>query len=61
MSVQHPYDVEPFDPETDEPIAWLERHRDALEYEADSDAEDAWVFERALAYLDAESGEGSSS
>ncbi|QLH78636.1 hypothetical protein HZS55_15660 [Halosimplex rubrum] len=56
---RQPYDVEPFDPDEDDVDEWLEAHRDALEYEAASDAPDAWVFERALAYV--ESGEVSSS
>lgn len=58
MSQQQPapYDFEPFDPEEDDVLEWLDRHRDALEYEANSDAPDAWVFERALAYVEAEGG-----
>lgn len=56
-----PYTVEPFDPDEDNVDEWLEAHRDALEYEANSDAPDAWVFERALAYVDSVDGEVSSS
>jgi|GEM_PF-5487198 len=48
----HPYAVEPFDPDEDDVDEWLRDHRDALEFEAESDAPDAWVFERYLNYVE---------
>lgn len=35
---------------------WIEEHRERIEREANSDAPDAWVFERLLQSLDDEDG-----
>lgn len=34
--------------EVDAETSWVEEHRDQLEAEADSDAPDAWVFQKIL-------------
>lgn len=49
---QVPYQVEPFDPEEDDPDEWLQEHRDMLEFEANSDAPDAWVFQQFLDHIE---------
>lgn len=50
--MEQPYTVESFDPETDDPDEWLREHRAMLEFEANSDAPDAWVFQRLLDSID---------
>lgn len=42
-----------YEPPEDE--SWVEYNRDHVEREANSDARDAWVFERLLQSLEAES------
>jgi len=41
-----------FDPEEDEPEDWIRENRELIEREANSDAPDAWVFQRFLDSID---------
>lgn len=51
---QRRYDVKSFDPTEDDPDEWALEHRDEIARAAESDADDAWVFERILAHIDEE-------
>ncbi|MFC4549349.1 MULTISPECIES: hypothetical protein [Halorussus] len=52
--------ISPTDDPQDTDENWIEEHREEIEREANSDAPDAWVFERLLQSVeDSEDGDSS--
>lgn len=60
MSEAYPADESPttFTPGETEPEEWIRENRDLIEWEANSDASDAWVFQAFLDSLESEDSDG---